>query len=38
MAIFLQDEAEYYREQYRKLKGEHKTLRDRVEELGEEME
>jgi len=38
MAIFLQGEVEYYREQYRKLKGEHETSRDRVDELGEEVE
>jgi len=35
---FLQGEVEYYREQYRKLKSENETLRDRVEELGEEVE
>jgi len=37
MAIFLKDEVEYYREQYQKLITEYETLRDRVNELGEEV-
>jgi len=36
--LFLQGEVEYYREQYRKLKSEHESLIDRVDELAEEME
>jgi len=38
MAIFLQGGVEYYREQYQKLKSENELLRDRVNELGEEVE
>ena len=34
----LQEDAEYYKEQYRKLKGENDTLRDKVEDLREEVE
>jgi len=38
MGIFLQGEVEYYRERYRNLKSENESLRDTVEELGEEVE
>ena len=36
--IYLQGDVEYYREQYRKLKGENESLRDKVEDLREEVE
>ena len=38
VTFYLQGDTEYYREQYRKLKGENDTLRNKVEDLSEEVE
>ena len=38
VTFYLQGVVEYYREQYRKLKGENDTLRNKVENLSEEVE
>ena len=38
MYIFLQGDLEYFKEQYRQLKSENASLKERVEELGDEME
>ena len=38
LLVFLQSDLEYYKEQYRQLKSENETLKNRVDELGDEME
>ena len=38
MCIFLQGELEYYKEMYRQLRSENETLKDKVDELGDEIE